>query len=66
MVDAKHELFNPKQAAEHLTVKPQTLAIWRCKHRYDLPFLRVGRLVRYRRSDLDQFLARRTVEVRTV
>ncbi|EGX6952340.1 helix-turn-helix domain-containing protein [Aeromonas hydrophila] len=49
-----------KQAAEVLDVKPMTLAVWRSTGRYNLPYLKVGRLVKYRISDLAEFLARRT------
>lgn len=49
-----------KQAALALGVKPNTLAIWRSTGRYSLPFLKVGRLVKYRISDLAEFLYRRT------
>lgn len=48
------------QAASVLGVKKSTLAVWRSTGRYNLPFLKVGRLVRYRVSDLAEFLARRT------
>ena len=56
------ELLNRKEAAEYLTCKPQTLAVWASTHRYHLPFVRVGRLVRYRRTDLDRFLESRVVD----
>ncbi|VVQ28126.1 hypothetical protein PS943_00720 [Pseudomonas fluorescens] len=46
-----------KQAAEVLGVKVSTLSVWRSTGRYDLPFLKVGRLVRYRVSALAEFLA---------
>jgi len=36
------------------------LAIWKCSSRYDLPVIKVGRLVKYRRSELDAFLRRHT------
>lgn len=49
-----------KQAAEALGVKPTTLAVWRSTGRYKLPYLKVGRLVKYRISDIAEFLARRT------
>lgn len=49
-----------KQAAEVLDVKSTTLAVWRSTGRYNLPYLKVGRLVKYRLSDLAEFLARRT------
>ena len=49
---------NDRQAADVLGVKPTTLAVWRSTGRYRLPFLKVGRLVKYRVSDLAEFLAR--------
>lgn len=49
-----------RQAADMLGVKTSTLAVWRSTGRYNLPFLKVGRLVKYRVSDLAEFLARRT------
>ncbi len=49
-----------KLAAEVLGVKPATLAVWRSLGRYNLPYLKVGRLVKYRVSDLAEFLAHRT------
>lgn len=53
--------IDDKQAADALGVKPTTLAVWRSTGRYSLPFLKVGRLVKYRLSDLAEFLARRTL-----
>lgn len=60
--DPKNPLVNvdDKQAAAVLHVKATTLAVWRSTGRYDLPFLKIGRLVKYRVSDLAEFLARRT------
>jgi excisionase family DNA binding protein len=55
------ELLTRGEAAEYLSIRPQTLAIWAMTQRYGLPIVRVGRSVRYRRSDLDAFLSRRTV-----
>jgi excisionase family DNA binding protein len=58
---AQSTLFPPKQAAEYLGVSVGTLEVWRCTKRYPLPFIKVGRLVKYRKSDLDAFLESRTV-----
>ena len=55
------QLLNRKQAARYLGLSPHTLAIWACNKRYSLPFVRIGRLVKYRRADLDEFIARGTV-----
>jgi excisionase family DNA binding protein len=53
------ELLTPKEAAEILGVRPQTLATWRMTGRYGLRHLKVGRLVRYRRADLEAWLENR-------
>jgi excisionase family DNA binding protein len=55
------ELFNEDQTAEYLSVAAQTLSVWRSSGRYDLPFIKVGRVVRYRKADLDAWLESRTV-----
>ncbi|WP_426428605.1 helix-turn-helix domain-containing protein [Pseudomonas palmensis] len=52
--------IDDKQAAIALGVKASTLAVWRSTGRYNLPFLKVGRLVKYRIHDIAEFLARRT------
>ena len=57
---ASKELLDEKAAAAVLDVTPGTLSVWRCTGRYALPFLKVGRKVRYRRSDLEQWLEART------
>jgi hypothetical protein len=48
-------------AAAYLGVKTATLAIWRSTKRYPLPYIKVGRLVQYRKAHLDAFLNSRTV-----
>lgn len=52
------ELLSREQAAAYLGVAVQTLAIWKCTNRYDLPFVKVGRLVKYKRTDLDAFITK--------
>lgn len=54
-------LLTEVQAAEVLGLRPTTLQIWRTTKRYPLPYIKVGRLVRYRESALRDFLASRTV-----
>lgn len=54
-------LLTRKQAAEYLGVETDTLHNWACTRRYNLPFIKVGRLCKYRKEDLDAFLALRTV-----
>jgi excisionase family DNA binding protein len=55
------QLLNRREAAEYLGVKEQTLSCWLTTKRYKLPVVKVGRLVRYRLSDLDKFIESRTV-----
>ena len=59
--DSSESLFSRKKAAEYLDVAEQTLAIWKCTKRYGLPVVKVGRLVKYRKSDLDEFIRSRVV-----
>ena len=51
-----------KEAAAFLGAKPQTLAAWASSQRYRLPFIKIGRKVQYRISDLEKFLESRTVD----
>lgn len=57
----KPQLLNRNDAADYISVRPQTLSVWATTGRYSLPFIKVGRKVFYRREDLDNFLTNRTV-----
>ena len=61
--NARPELYDTGPAADYLGIKPHTLEVWRASGRYALPFVRVGRRIKYRRSDLDRFLEQNTVSV---
>ena len=50
------ELLSRREAAHYLGVKEQTLAVWLCTKRYNLPVVRIGRLVKYKKADLDAFI----------
>jgi excisionase family DNA binding protein len=56
MVTNHQNLRTRKEAADYLGLKEQTLASWACTKRYHLPFVRIGRLVKYRQQDLDAFI----------
>jgi len=62
-LEAKNQsdLLSRREAAAYLGVSEQTLAIWKCAGRYDLPVIKIGRLAKYKRSDLDAFIERRRV-----
>lgn len=49
-------LLTRREAAAYLGVAEQTLAVWKCTGRRSLPFVKIGRLVRYRKADLDAFI----------
>ena len=52
----QEELLTPKETAEILRVSIGTLANWRVNQRLWLPFVKLERSVRYRRSDIQAFL----------
>lgn len=60
LIAAGADLLDDKSAAAVLDVSPGTLSVWRSTGRYNLPFLKIGRKVRYRRADLLAWLEKRT------
>lgn len=54
------DLLDELAAAEVLDVKPGTLSVWRSTGRYGIPFIKVGRKVRYSRAALQAWLETRT------
>ena len=55
-------LMTPQQAAQYLQVKISTIYNWSMKR--VLPVCKAGRLNRYRKSDLDNFINKNMTEVR--
>jgi excisionase family DNA binding protein len=55
------ELLTRKEAAHYLGVTERTLAVWACTKRYDLTYVKIGRLAKYRLSDLNAFIERRAI-----
>jgi excisionase family DNA binding protein len=56
-----HPLYSSRDAANYLGIAGGTLEIWRCTKRHQIPFIRVGRLIKYRKVDLDAWLDAQTV-----
>lgn len=52
-------LLTEDQTAAILEVASGTLSVWRSTGRYNLPFLKIGRKVRYRAGDVRQFMESR-------
>ena len=55
-----NDLMTETQAALALDTTVGTLQVWRSTGRYALPFIKIGRNVRYRRSDLNAWIESRT------
>lgn len=58
-------LVDDQVAATELGVTTTTLAIWRSTGRYHLPYVKIGRLVRYQMGDLREFKRARRVDTRS-
>jgi hypothetical protein len=55
-----------KDAARYLGIATQTLASWACSRKINLPFVKIGCKVLYRKSDLDDFIAANMHNVTTM
>jgi excisionase family DNA binding protein len=55
-------LLTNEQAAAYLGLQPDTLCVWRSLKINNIPYIKIGRNVRYRPEDLDSFLASQTVK----
>lgn len=54
-------LMTPRYAAVYIGVKINTLAVWRMTNKYGLRHLKLGKVIRYRKEDLDAWLASKSV-----
>ena len=55
-------LLSPQAVAELIGVRVETLATWRSTHRQGLPYIRIGRKIRYAEQAVLAWLASRTVD----
>lgn len=55
------QLLTQNETADYIGVKSATLEKWRFQKKH-LPFVRVGGKILYRKTELDAFLASRTVQ----
>lgn len=53
--------LNTREAASWLGIQPNTLEIWRCRHKGPR-YSKIGRRVVYDVKDLEEFFASRSVE----
>ena len=56
-------LLTPSEVADRLAVAEHTLAIWRVDRRH-LPFIKIGRMVRYSEDEVEAFIERSAQDVR--
>ena len=58
------DLLNSVEAAKFLHLRPQTLACWRLYGKGPA-FIRIGRIIRYDRRILEEWVSRNTVPTET-
>ncbi len=56
-------LLTPSEVADRLAVAEHTLAIWRVDRRH-LPFIKIGRMVRYSEDEVEAFIEKSAQDVR--
>lgn len=56
-----YSLLTPGQTAEQLNIPVSTLSRWRSERR-ELPYVTVGRLIRYRQVDIDRWIDDNTIK----
>ncbi len=59
-ISASLKLLTRKEAAKLLGCNEGTLATWKYNKRYDLPCIKIGKNVRYKYSDIMEFIERNT------
>ena len=55
------KLFDVKSLAGYLNVTPRAVRAW--VHQRQIPFFKLGKLVRFRRAHIEAWLAERSVKV---
>ena len=61
LLQARHDspVMDTPEAAAYVGLAETTLETDRCTGRMGIPFLRLGRRIKYRRADLDTWLAKK-------
>lgn len=50
------ELMTTQEVADYLRIKKQTLEAWRSKNINNIPYIKIGTSVRYRRRDVEEWV----------
>ena len=56
----KTKLLTPEEVSQIIGITPESLSVWRCTARYQIPYIKIGSRVRYRESDIMNWLNQRT------
>ncbi len=56
---SKPNLLTTKEAADYIHVAPETLSVWRSTGRHNLPYIKIGKYVKYDEKDLLAFIEQR-------
>lgn len=59
LIDGGSSLLTDQEACQYLRIRPRQLYTWRVAGM--IPFIRIGRSIRYRRSDLEALIDAMTV-----
>ena len=54
-------LLTRREVADLLQMREQTLATWKCNGRHGLPYVQVGRSIRYRPGDVQAWIDQHVV-----
>ena len=54
------QMLTRQQTAQVLNIRPQTLAVWAMSGK-NLPYVKLGKTVRYKLSDVEKLIERRTI-----
>ena len=60
-IEGGPNLISIQQAAEYVGITVGTIYQWRSQHK--IPYIKVGRRVKFKKEQLDQWLTERTVHV---
>lgn len=55
------KLLNSEDAAVYLGLSKRTLETWRCKQKYNIPYVKIGNAIRYAIDDLNAYIERQKV-----
>lgn len=61
-IEIKKDWLNPLDVEKEYSISKSTLAKWRMKNK-NLPYSKVGKYIKYKRSDIETFLNNNIIEV---